>query len=70
MHAAKGGGIYRSVEEAAAKMSHVVKKFKPNPTNVELYDKIYEKVLMELYPATKKIQSELREISGTRSAAQ
>ena len=41
--AGKGAGIYSSIEDAASQMVSVKKKYEPNESNIEVYNKTYHK---------------------------
>jgi len=43
--AGKGAGIYSSIEDAASQMVSIKKKYIPNETNVEVYNKVYKKYI-------------------------
>jgi len=59
MVAAKGAGLYETVENAVRNMAHITKTFTPNPSNTELYDRLYRRVFVKLYWAMKEINSSL-----------
>ena len=62
--AAKGGGLYKSVKEAAENMVHITKTFTPIPKNVELYDRLYKEVYLKVYESNKEMYKKTMEILG------
>jgi len=47
-------GVYKTPEEAVAKMVRVTKTFQPNPENTKVYDELFNGVYKDLYPSLKK----------------
>ncbi len=45
-------------------MVHYNHTFKPNPENVEIYDKLYKKVYQKVYPSLKNLYKEIKDITG------
>ncbi len=62
--ASVGIGLHDNIDEAVKAMVHYTTTFKPNPGNVELYNKLYTKVYKKMYPALKGIYKNIREITG------
>jgi xylulokinase len=56
--AAVGYGLFASVEEACGSFIKITESIEPNQTNVELYNKKYDK-FKEIYPATKELFKKL-----------
>ncbi|MHA1135666.1 MAG: FGGY-family carbohydrate kinase [Candidatus Thorarchaeota archaeon] len=59
MVAAKGAGLYETVEDAVRNMAHITKTFTPNLSNTELYDRLYRRVYVKLYWAMKELNSSI-----------
>lgn len=53
-----GGGIYRSVAEAAEQAIQIRERVAPNPENARLYDQLYP-VYQGLYPAVRNLAHQL-----------
>jgi xylulokinase len=52
--AACGIGIYPSIVEAANNMTHLEKRYEPDPSLVKFYDKLYNRVYKNLYLSVKE----------------
>ena len=61
--AAKGVGIYTSINESVQCMVHTERTFTPNPEFHSLYDNLY-RVYTKIYPALKDVYKRIREITG------
>ena len=61
---AVGLGIYSSFESAVGAMVRYDRTFKPDPKNASLYRKLYRRVYLKIYPSTRKLYEEIREITG------
>lgn len=57
-----GVGIFKSFKEATEKLIKIDKRIKPNPENVEIYNKYYQEY-KKLYPALKKAFSRIAKIA-------
>ena len=61
---AVGLNLHPNFPEAIKKMVHYEKTFQPNPKNVEIYDKLYNRVYRKMYSSLKHIYKEIRDITG------
>jgi sugar (pentulose or hexulose) kinase len=57
--AAYGIGIYPSVVEAAERMTHLEKRYEPDPDKVKVYDRMFNRVYKNIYPQVKPSIDEL-----------
>jgi len=64
MVAAKGCGMYNSVEEAIENMSRVTQTFEPNPTNQAIYDEFHREIYANLSTVLSSTNQKLFEISA------
>ena len=66
--AAKGGGLYRSVEDAAKNMVHITERFSPHETNSKIYDKYYRQIyspyVSQVQELLEKVRKSLYEVEG------
>ncbi len=61
---AAGAGIHSSVNEAIDKMVHYDKEFRPNPENVDIYEKLYKQVYQKVYKSLRPLYRNIQDITG------
>lgn len=64
MLTAFGIGIYSNINYATRSMIHYGKEFTPNPKNVDLYRKLYERVYSKIFKILTPLNKEIRNITG------
>ena len=53
---------FPSVHEAVESMTQITETFKPNKDNHEIYDSIYRKVYINMYPRLKPLNDTINEL--------
>ena len=56
-------GVYKDVDEATKNMVHPAHTFKPNKENNEIYDSLYKKVYLRMYPKLKNVYRQLNKFT-------
>jgi len=59
-------GEFKSIEEATENMIHVVKTYEPNKENAEIYDKLFRKVYLKMYPNLNGIYKQIKELNWVK----
>jgi sugar (pentulose or hexulose) kinase len=62
--AAVGVGLHRDFDQAVSAMTRTSLTFEPIPANHKIYDELYQRVYLKMYPALKPLYEEIREITG------
>lgn len=62
--AAVGIGWYPSIDEAAASMVHIQDEFLPLEDNRRVYDQLYSKVYLKIYPTMLEMNKNIQTITG------
>ncbi len=62
--AAVGLGIYPGFETAIKEMTRTGKTFLPNPKTRDIYEKLYNRVYLQMYSRLKPLYEEIRSITG------
>lgn len=57
------GDVFHSNQDAVDSMVHYRKTFMPDKRNAKLYDQIYKRVYLKLYPKLNKLYEELDDLS-------
>jgi sugar (pentulose or hexulose) kinase len=62
--AAVGLSLFPDFESAIKEMTHTATVFQPNPENREIYDNLYRRVYLKMYPQLQPLYQEIRDITG------
>lgn len=62
--AAVGLKLYPDFETAVREMTHVERTWEPNRENQKIYDELFQRVYMQLYPRLKPLYEAIRDIVG------
>jgi xylulokinase len=61
-------GVYRDVEDAVAAMRYGQHTVEPNPTDVPLYETLYQQVYRRFYPAVAPLSQAISDLQATTAA--
>ena len=64
INAAVGLGYYDSYQTAVKSMTRAERVFEPDPTNAELYQRLYKEVYLRMYKQLQPLYRKIREITG------